>query len=199
MSRPRTIDRATAARLAAALCLAGLAQAVLAPGVGAQAQEVPPPVTAEDLARSVTSYQPTNVTTYQLDGSVDTVESTREDDGDDVLSLDTDVLFAFGSAQLARPAVARVGELVADLPRRAAVRVVGHTDAIGDDAANLRLSRARARAVAEVVSAARGDLRLTTQGRGDSDPVAPDTRGGKDDPEGRALNRRVEIRYADPG
>ncbi len=34
---------------------------------------------------------------------------------------------------------------------------------------------------------------MTTQGYGETKPVADNTKNGKDYPEGRALNRRVEI------
>jgi outer membrane protein OmpA-like peptidoglycan-associated protein len=37
--------------------------------------------------------------------------------------------------------------------------------------------------------------RLTTVGRGEKDPVAPNTTpDGKDNPEGRAMNRRAELK-----
>lgn len=82
-----------------------------------------------------------------------------------------------------------------DLPQTAAVQVTGYTDSIGTDAANLALSQQRAQAVAAAITAARADLKLEIRGRGAADPVAPNTSGGQDDPEGRRLNRRVEIRY----
>ena len=59
-----------------------------------------------------------------------------------------------------------------------------------------RLSQRRAEAVAAAVAAARPDLVLSTEGRGEADPVAPNDNGGEDNPDGRAANRRVEIRYA---
>ena len=156
-----------------------------------------PKVGAEVLAGSVTTYDPAgSVTTYSVEGSVRTVETERQDAGQTVVSLDSDILFAFGSAALPAPATARIGQLVADLPQGVAVAVTGHTDSIGQPAVNLRLSQARAQAVAAAVTAARRDLRLTVAGRGDTQPVAPNTSGGKDDPAGRALNRRVELRYA---
>ena len=43
--------------------------------------------------------------------------------------------------------------------------------------------------------AARPDLKLDVEGFGKGRPVAPNSQGGEDNPEGRALNRRVEIRY----
>ena len=41
------------------------------------------------------------------------------------------------------------------------------------------------------------DLEVTAKGFGESEPVESDEKNGKDDPEGRAKNRRVEIRYED--
>lgn len=70
------------------------------------------------------------------------------------------------------------------------VKIVGHTDADGADAANLDLSKRRAASVkAELVKSfnVNGD-RLTTDGMGESKPVAPN-----DTPSNKALNRRVEF------
>jgi OmpA-OmpF porin, OOP family len=71
------------------------------------------------------------------------------------------------------------------------VSVGGHTDNVGNAASNLRLSRARAQAVATAVKAARPDLVLTVRGFGESTPVASNT-----DSRARSKNRRVEIRFA---
>jgi outer membrane protein OmpA-like peptidoglycan-associated protein len=70
------------------------------------------------------------------------------------------------------------------------VKIVGHTDADGQDAANLDLSKRRAGAVKnELVKSfsVKGD-RLITDGMGESQPVAPN-----DTPSNKALNRRVEF------
>lgn len=70
------------------------------------------------------------------------------------------------------------------------VVIAGHTDAEGGDAHNLALSRRRAAAVVEwMVDKGIDAGRLQSEGHGESMPVA-----GNDTPEGRALNRRVEIR-----
>lgn len=173
-----------------------LASPAGASGVPSGPDQAPTP-SGEQLAESVTTYEVSDsVTTYVVEGTVTSVESERRDGAETVLSLDTDILFEFGSAQLPPPAAARITALVADLPRDTAVAVTGHTDSIGDPASNLRLSQERAQAVADVVAAARPDLRLTVTGRGEQDPVAANTTGGKDDPEGRQQNRRVELRYA---
>ncbi len=116
--------------------------------------------------------------------------------GDTIVTLDTDVLFEFGKAQLSDPAQDAVREAVADVPKKAKVDVEGHTDSVGSDADNLTLSKKRARAVADVVEKDRKDLDLMVKGRGEQDPVASNESGGKDNPEGREKNRRVEIRYA---
>jgi outer membrane protein OmpA-like peptidoglycan-associated protein len=68
--------------------------------------------------------------------------------------------------------------------------IVGHTDNVGRDAANLDLSRRRAQSVkaALVERYAIDGSRLTTGGFGASQPQAKN-----DTPEGRARNRRVEL------
>jgi len=70
------------------------------------------------------------------------------------------------------------------------VKIVGHTDADGADAANLDLSQRRAASVKnELVKSfgVNGD-RLVTDGMGESQPVA-----ANDTPANKALNRRVEF------
>ncbi len=67
---------------------------------------------------------------------------------------------------------------------------MGHTDSVGSDAFNQTLSEQRASTVAEYL-AGRGvqRARLATKGYGESQPKASNTTE-----EGRAQNRRVEIR-----
>jgi outer membrane protein OmpA-like peptidoglycan-associated protein len=108
-----------------------------------------------------------------------------------------DVLFEFGRADLTGPARRKV-EHIADALDRAGARrrisVEGHTDAIGSDAANQRLSEARAERVADALAAEGvNPRRVRTRGFGERYPVAPNTRNGRDNPAGRAQNRRVEV------
>ena len=70
------------------------------------------------------------------------------------------------------------------------VRVVGHTDDTGGRDANLRLSRRRAETVARLLE---DDLDwdtgvIATEGFGPDRPVALNST-----PEGRALNRRIDV------
>ena len=75
------------------------------------------------------------------------------------------------------------------------VLIEGYADAVGSDQSNLRLSRDRAAAVRDylVESGVAAD-RLRVVGRGEIEPLAPNARDdGSDNPEGRAINRRVEL------
>jgi len=70
------------------------------------------------------------------------------------------------------------------------VKILGHTDADGADAANLDLSKRRAASVKAELAKSFGVKadRLETDGMGESQPVAPN-----DTPVNKALNRRVEF------
>ncbi|GAP43792.1 OmpA family [Lentimicrobium saccharophilum] len=67
--------------------------------------------------------------------------------------------------------------------------VEGHTDSDGDDASNMKLSEARAKAVMDkLTELGIAKDRLTSKGNGESKPMA-----ANDTPEGKAQNRRVEF------
>jgi outer membrane protein OmpA-like peptidoglycan-associated protein len=71
--------------------------------------------------------------------------------------------------------------------------VVGHTDNVGSDAYNQKLSDQRATAVAQYLESKDvNPVRLATVGKGESEPVASNTNES-----GRQMNRRVEI-YVEP-
>ena len=177
------------ARVVPLLALAAL----LVPGTAAASPIAPtdPDLQWED--RAVTSLQP-NVTT--LERSIEPLEDVATDGDETAITLQADVLFAFGSSELSVPARAKVAELAAEIPDGAEVAIGGHTDDIPYQRGNDVLSTERAQAVADAIADARPDLELEVTGYGDSRPVASNSSGGEDDPEGRAQNRRVEIRYA---
>jgi outer membrane protein OmpA-like peptidoglycan-associated protein len=73
----------------------------------------------------------------------------------------------------------------------ARIEVIGHTDATGSDSINQAISEARAEKVGKFLTEV-GEIsskRITTRGYGESRPVA-----SNESPEGRAENRRVEIK-----
>lgn len=70
-----------------------------------------------------------------------------------------------------------------------AIRITGHTDNVGTDEANQKLSEGRANAVKkDLIKRGIDPDRIETEGKGESEPVADN-----DTEEGRALNRRVEF------
>jgi OOP family OmpA-OmpF porin len=86
---------------------------------------------------------------------------------------------------------AKLDDLVSKLKGIAleVIIAIGHTDSIGSDAYNQKLSVRRAEAVkAYLVSKGIEPNRIYTEGKGKSQPIA-DNRTA----EGRAKNRRVEI------
>ena len=103
------------------------------------------------------------------------------------------IYFSFNRADI-RPESERVlKEIAAALKAHPdwKLRVDGHTDGIGNDADNLDLSKRRSAAV-KVALVSRYGIdggRLSTGGYGESAPQATN-----DTPEGRARNRRVELR-----
>lgn len=114
-------------------------------------------------------------------------------DGDQlVLDMPAEVTFAFGSAGLSpefRGTLDKIGATLTEY-EKTYVDVLGHTDSVGSDAFNQTLSEQRAQTVADYL-AGRGvqRARLATRGYGESQPRASNTTE-----EGRAQNRRVEIR-----
>lgn len=111
------------------------------------------------------------------------------------------VTFEFNSSKLTQQAERRLDNVVNALKGspKIQVRVEGHTDSIGSAAYNLKLSQKRADSVkAYLVSHGIAPNRMTSRGFGETRPVAPNTKpNGKDNPAGRAQNRRVELHVND--
>lgn len=112
----------------------------------------------------------------------------------DPILMPTDLLFDFGSDQLAegaRLSLMRLGLLIQKNPNSLFI-IEGHTDTIGSDEDNMALSQRRAGAV---VNWLMGSLRFSPEriravGMGETKPIS-DPRGDKDQ---QSLNRRVEIK-----
>jgi len=108
------------------------------------------------------------------------------------------VNFDFDRSTLRPDAVAILNEAVEILRRYPELRVevAGHTDSIGTDAYNQRLSERRAKAVYDHLASngITADRLVGPTGYGESRPIAPNTNAdGSDNPEGRARNRRTEL------
>jgi outer membrane protein OmpA-like peptidoglycan-associated protein len=134
----------------------------------------------------------------ELPASVTPLEEEKNQGGTVTVRISSDVLFDFGRATLTDGARREIGEVAARLRgTTGAVRVSGHSDGIGPPAYNLTLSRERAGAVrAELLRRLSGvRLRITAEGYGETRPVEPDSIGAKDNLDGRARNRRVEITF----
>ena len=106
--------------------------------------------------------------------------------------LPDNVLFEFGKADIneqeAAPYLDRIAQLLNEKSARP-VSLEGHSDSVGNDAANLALSEKRAQNVRNALLARSVPSdRMTTKGYGKSRPLAPN-----DTELGRKLNRRVEL------
>jgi outer membrane protein OmpA-like peptidoglycan-associated protein len=113
--------------------------------------------------------------------------------GDDlILSMPSGITFATDSATVQaqfRPTLDKVADVL-DRYNQTYVDVYGHTDSTGSDAYNQGLSERRAVAVADyLVDRGVEAARLETLGYGETQPIA-----SNDTVEGRAQNRRVEIK-----
>ncbi len=82
-----------------------------------------------------------------------------------------------------------VAQALRDSPRIKKLRIEGHTDSVGGDATNLKLSQARANAVMEeLIKNGVDRSRLEAVGYGKTRPIASNTTAA-----GRAKNRRTEF------
>ncbi len=103
--------------------------------------------------------------------------------------MDLLVNFAFDSAKVTNGAASRISSFAKYLKRNPyKATIVGHTDSIGTEPYNLKLSKKRSEAVRQLlIEDGISADRLIAVGKGESSPVA--TNKTK---EGRAQNRRVE-------
>ncbi len=108
-----------------------------------------------------------------------------------IVTLPLDIVFATDSFNVSPDLERDMRALASNMQAypQSTVQINGHTDSDGDAGYNLGLSERRANAVADVLlDAGVPFTRIETQGRGESQPIASNLT-----PEGKALNRRVEI------
>jgi adhesin transport system outer membrane protein len=107
------------------------------------------------------------------------------------ITLAADALFDFNKADLKPEGIAKLNALVAQLKGLSLEKIVaiGHTDGLGADLYNQKLSLSRARALTSYLVTQGVDERLiSAEGRGKTQPIADNTTRT-----GRAKNRRVDI------
>lgn len=112
--------------------------------------------------------------------------------------LAADQLFDFNKSTLKPEAEEMLTQLAANLESMGdeSVRITGHTDSKGDNNYNKKLSLARADAVKDWLVNKGLKNQIITEGKGEEEPIAENTTSdGKDNEEGRAKNRRVEVKY----
>ena len=103
----------------------------------------------------------------------------------------SDTFFDFDKAVVKPTGKAKLDEVIGQIKGIAleVIIAVGHTDSVGSDKYNQRLSQRRADAVkGYLVSKGIEPNRIYTEGKGEKQPVADNKTS-----EGRAKNRRVEI------
>ena len=112
------------------------------------------------------------------------------------------VLYDFGSANLKESSRRALDTTLYRLMLREPglkIEIAAHTDSVGSAEDNLTLSQARAESVVNyLIRRGIKATQLEAKGYGEEKPVAPNSLpNGKDNPEGRALNRRTEFRIID--
>jgi outer membrane protein OmpA-like peptidoglycan-associated protein len=162
------------------------AQTALSEAERARAQEEAARAEAERAQQDKAALQ------QQLERSLSAILETRREARGLIVSL-SDVLFDTGRATLtagAREKLSRVAGILLAYPGAYKVQIEGHTDSVGSEAYNQRLSESRARSVHTYLLQARvpPDRIVAVLGLGESTPVADNMVAA-----GRQRNRRVEL------
>ncbi len=113
---------------------------------------------------------------------------TSEDSETSTISINTSLLFKFDSAIIED--TSELNRIVEKFNRGVVryIKIAGHTDSIGSDNYNLKLSERRAQAVLEYLKFHGLTRNYSIKGKGEGKPIATNSTA-----EGRAKNRRVEI------
>ena len=101
------------------------------------------------------------------------------------------IFFEFGSSELKASSNKEIQRLfnLLNFHKELKIKIIGHTDNIGEDFDNLELSKERAKAVSDaIVAAGISQTRIQHEGKGETLPVATN-----ETEEGREKNRRTEF------
>lgn len=148
------------------------------------------------------SADPDKLTEMVTNIAFDTIIVLQRKQKDIAYRLDH-IYFGFDSANI-RPASAaelnRLVEILEDNPD-IKIELSAHTDNIGTNERNMRLSQRRAQATVNyLISKGIAQERLVAKGYGETQPKAPNTNpDGTDNPAGRQLNRRTEFKIIEIG
>ncbi|UKT63110.1 OmpA family protein [Pedobacter mucosus] len=119
---------------------------------------------------------------------------------DPVIVLEN-VYYEFNSAELTEPSKTILNMIVPIMEDNPEIEIElgAHTDSMGTDEYNLDLSAKRAKSCVDyLITKGISAARMTSKGYGEAFPIAPNTitvgRKKKDNPDGRAKNRRTEFR-----
>ena len=119
------------------------------------------------------------------------VEVTRPSEGEIAVNLTNDILFDVNSSSLRPDSQQTLRDLASNFRNYPdeQVTIEGHTDSVGTPSYNQTLSQQRASAVSTyLANEGVPSERITSIGYGETRP-----KSSNDTPEGRQLNRRVEI------
>lgn len=124
--------------------------------------------------------------------------ATKRTSDETAISVDTDVLFDYGKAELTAKAQGTLRKVAAELSAKGKgkVSVVGYTDNSGSESFNQTLSVKRAQSVQQALQKLvhKDGVTFSSAGKGESDPIADNAT--KD---GRQLNRRVTVTFKTGG
>ncbi|SRR5581483_6299770 len=138
-----------------------------------------------------------DATQQRLYVSLSEILETRREARGLIVNL-SDVLFDTGKATLkpgAREKLSKLAGILVAYPGAYRIEIEGHTDSVGSDELNLKLSQGRADSVRDylVQSGVKPDHLMAARGFGETTPVASNETAA-----GRQVNRRVEIIIEDP-
>lgn len=126
----------------------------------------------------------------EIANELDGVTIQRVEEGIAV-SFDSGILFDFDSSTLrseARENLRKLAQIMSE-DDETELMIVGHTDSVGDENYNMRLSLRRAESAANyMVSQGLNRNRISVEGRGEYEPIATN-----ETDKGRQENRRVEV------